>query len=228
LQTGHGDRRSLPNTVRLVSSARARLPRLPVINSEVCYEGIGACCREEVQRLMFWAGVLSGTCGHTYGANGIWQLNSAEEPYGPSPHGMSWGHTPWREAAQLPGSRQLGLARRLLERYEWWRFEAHPEWVRPHWTEEDYQLPYAGGIPGTVRIVYAPLAWGKPTMTGLEAGAHYHACLFDPVTGEETPLGAVDPAADGRWELPCPRLPIYQDWVIVLESPEARCRRTDG
>ena len=47
----------------------------------------------------------------------------------------------------MPGSAQLGLAKRLLERYEWWRFEPHPEWAEPHWTKENYSAPYAAGIP---------------------------------------------------------------------------------
>ncbi|NOY82068.1 MAG: DUF4038 domain-containing protein [Kiritimatiellaeota bacterium] len=217
LQTGHGDRRSLPNTVRLVTRARNTKPRMPVIEGEVCYEGIGGQCREEVQRLMFWACFLSGAQGFTYGANGIWQVNRREQPYGASPHGMAWGHTPWDEAARLPGGRQLGLARRLLERFRWWKFESHPEWVAPHWTAEDYLLPYAGGIPGEVRIIYWFCMWGMPEVREIEADASYRSFLFNPVDGSETDLGAVDPDAGGTWRLPISRPPIYQDWVLVLE-----------
>ena len=102
LQTGHGDRQSLPTTVDMVSERVTRQPSMPVINGEVCYEGIGEACRQEVQRLMFWTCLLSGAAGHTYGANGIWQVNTRETPFGPSPHGLAWGNTPWEEAYQLP------------------------------------------------------------------------------------------------------------------------------
>ncbi|HIE52506.1 MAG TPA: DUF4038 domain-containing protein [Armatimonadetes bacterium] len=222
LQTGHGDRRSIPNTVRLVTGAYARTPTLPVINGEVCYEGIGEACRQEVQRFMFWVCLLSGACGHTYGANGIWQVNTREAPFGPSPHGMSWGDTPWEEAYQLPGSGQLGLAKRLLERYEWWRFEPHPEWVEPHWTEDNYLAPYAGGIPGAVRVIFLPRGvWGV-TVKGVEAGVHYRAFLFNPARGEELKLGTVRPTEGGDWQVPLARPPIYQDWVLVLEKKEGR------
>jgi hypothetical protein len=219
LQTGHGDRQSLPDTVRRVTESHASEPRMPVLNSEVCYEGIGAQCREEVQRLMFWTSVLSGACGHTYGANGIWQVNRREQPFGPSPHGMAWGHTPWDEAAQLPGSRQLGLAKRLLERYEWWRFEPHPEWIEPHWTPENYAAPYAAGIPGKVRMIYWPCTWALPVVHNLETGVAYRAFLFSPVDGSEHDLGTVGAGADGDWHLPLNRQPIYQDWLLVLECP---------
>ena len=84
---------------------------MPVVNAEVCYEGILEASREEVQRLMFWADILSGAGGHTYGANGIWQVNTEQQPFGPSPHGRSWGDTPWTVAYRLPGSGQLGLGK---------------------------------------------------------------------------------------------------------------------
>lgn len=54
-----------------VTRAVATEPPLPVVNGEVCYEGILADSREEIQRLMFWSCLLSGAAGHTYGANGI-------------------------------------------------------------------------------------------------------------------------------------------------------------
>ncbi len=217
LQTGHGDRSSLPNTVKLVTEAYAREPRMPVVNGEVCYEGIGGASWQEVQRLMFWACMLSGAKGFTYGANGIWQVNRRSEPYGPSPHGMSWGHTPWDEAARLPGSRQLGLCKRLLERYDWPRFEPHLEWAEPHWTPDNYLRPYAGGIPGQVRILYWPLMWGAPKVKALEPDARYRAFLFNPVNGDEHDLGRVEPDPNGDWSIPLRRLPIYQDWVLALE-----------
>ncbi len=66
---------------------------------EVCYEGIQEASRQEVQRFMFWSALLSGTGGHTYGANGIWQVNTREKPYGLSPHGHSWGGPAWDIAA---------------------------------------------------------------------------------------------------------------------------------
>ncbi len=120
LQTGHGDRDAIPTTVATVRAAYDEDPRMPVLNGEVCYEGILEASRQEIQRFMFWACVLCGACGHTYGANGIWQVNTHERPYGPSPHGLSWGDTPWERAMHLPGSAHVSLGKQLLERYPWW------------------------------------------------------------------------------------------------------------
>lgn len=223
LQTGHSDRKCLPNTIDVVTDSYAREPPMPILNSEVCYEGIGEACRQEVQRLMFWSCVLSGAAGHSYGANGIWQVNTRAKTYGASPHGMAWGHTPWDEAAQLPGSRQLGIAKRVLEKLPWWRFTPHPEWVEPRWTKQSYDAPYAAGIPGEVRVVYMPLEWEAPTVVGLEPGLRYNARLVNPCTGEEQVIGAIQGDAAGKWPIgvgnkPWRTLPIYQDWVLVLQK----------
>jgi hypothetical protein len=214
LQTGHGDRTSLANTIRQVTGSLARTPKMPVVNAEVCYEGILEASREEVQRLMFWADILSGAAGHTYGANGIWQVNTEAQPFGPSPHGRSWGDTPWTAAYRLPGSSQLGLGKALLLRYEWWRFEPHPEWAEPHWSEKDYMQPYASGIPGEVRLVYAPASWNLPRLANLEPNVVYQGLLFNPSTGRETELGQIKADDHGKWQPPVP--PIVRDWVIVL------------
>src|SRR6201986_4204047 len=109
---------------------------MPVLIGEVCYEGIQEASRQEVQRYMFWSALLSGAGGHTYGANGIWQVNAPGNPYGLSPHGHSWGGPSWDIAAQLPGSAQVGLAKAILTRYSWWRLEPTPEKVASHWTKE--------------------------------------------------------------------------------------------
>ncbi|MHB9024446.1 MAG: apiosidase-like domain-containing protein [Armatimonadota bacterium] len=224
LQTGHGDRASLPNTVQRVTAEYTEPPFRPVIDSEINYEGIGEQCRQEVQRLFFWTCLLSGAAGHTYGANGIWQMNSRARLYGPSPHGMSWGDTPWEDAYQLLGSKQVGLAKRLLERFQWWRFEPHPEWVDPHWSEENYSAAYAAGIPREIRVIYFPPGtWTPGTVKSLEPNVAYHAFLFNPATGDEIDQGPVTPDANGDWQLPPTTaghrlFPIFQDWVLVLEA----------
>lgn len=218
LQTGHGGRASLPNTVRLVTEAYAQAPPMPVINSEVCYEGILEDSREEVQRLMFWASLLSGACGHTYGANGIWQLNEPGRPFGASPHGAAWGDTPWWDAAQLPGSAQLGLAKKLLERYQWWRLEPHPEWLAEHAGEANYELPYCAGIPGELRIIFTPRPRQRPVVQGLEPDVRYRAFYWNPSTAAEIEAGEVQGGEDGAWQ--APKVALMRDWVLVLERRE--------
>ncbi|MBC7327777.1 DUF4038 domain-containing protein [bacterium] len=217
LQTGHSDRWSIPNTIRLLNSSYSAEPVLPLINGEVCYEGIGEACRQEVQRFMFWVSFLSGACGHTYGANGIWQVNTKEKPYGPSPHGMSWGNTPWEDAYQLPGSHQLGLAKRFLERYQWWRFVPHQDWVEPAGTMDNWNGAYCAGIEGELRVIFLPSGvWGIKVKE-LEKNVRYRAFLFNPTNGEEIEMGVIRGDEKGTWQVPGVP-PIFQDWVLVLSA----------
>ena len=219
LQTGHGAWRSVPQTVGWVNDAYAAKPTLPFFNSEVCYEGIGESSRDEVQRYMFWTCMMLGACGHSYGANGIWQFNGREVPYGASPHGMAWGHTPWEEAYKLPGCRHVAAGKRLLEKFEWWRFEPHTEWIDPHLGEPDFFGASAAGIPGTVRVIYLPsiIPWDF-TVRQLEEGVEYSAVLHSALDGAVHPLGSVEADADGSWPVPLKMPPVYHDWVLILEA----------
>ena len=229
LQTGHFSHLSLPNTIKSLKFSLDQKPKMPVLVGEVCYEGTLEASREEIQRLLFWTCVLSGAAGHSYGANGIWQINRKEKPFGPSPYGVSWGEISWDEASQLPGSKQLGIAKKFLERYPWWQFEPHPEWIEIdkklefYAEDKDYFIPYAGGIPRKVRLFYFhPLLAGfsffdgLPLIKHLEPEVKYQAILFNPSNGTKYELGSVIPNKEGDWQLPT--LPIFRDWVLALEA----------
>ena len=217
LQTGHSDIESVPNTAKSVVRSVGREPVMPIVNSEVNYEGILGRCWQNVQRLCFYHSVLNGTAGHTYGANGIWQMSTQEEPYGPSPHGRCWGNTPWQEARDLPGSRQTGIGGRFIRRFPWWKFERHPEWVEPECDPSNAYSCVATGIPRELRIVYIPMLWDPPKIKAIEPDVKYKAWYFDPVRGEDIPIGNVQPDENGTWvsdRFP----PEVHDWLVVLKA----------
>ena len=224
LHPAHFGYPTLVDMVNIVESAVAEGPRIPVLVAEVNYEGEMDMNWHETQRFLFWSSILTGAGGHTYGANGIWQVNTPEKEFGPSPHGAHYGNTPWNEAYQLPGSGHLGNSKRLLERYAWWEFEPHPDWVEPRHTPENRMLPYAAGIPGKVRIFYLPgptiryVNRGEVTMTGLEADVHYRGFYFDVKAGKEYEAVALKGDAQGNCAMP--KAPIMWDWVFVLEADD--------
>ncbi|MGI8603176.1 MAG: DUF4038 domain-containing protein [Verrucomicrobiales bacterium] len=133
LQTPHGEREAVPPTVRTVRECYADKPVLPVINGEAAYEMLNGKIPAAWPRAMFWVCMMNGAAGHTYGANGIWQCNRRGEPHGPSPTAGSpptgYGVIPWDEAMNLPGSKQIGLGKKLLAQYRWHEFVPHPEWA---------------------------------------------------------------------------------------------------
>jgi hypothetical protein len=109
-----------------------------------------------------------------------------------------------------------------LARYPWPRFEPHPEWVEPHWTSEDYTLPYAAGIPDGVRLFYF---WGGHqarrwrgrayTLCGLPPGATYRTRFINPDTFAELPPISI--AASTSGSVSAPRPPSFRDWLLVIE-----------
>ena len=205
-QTGHGDVDILARTVATVRGSYGDTPTMPVLNSEVNYEGIMGRCNDEVQRLFFWCCVLSGACGHTYGANGLWQLNRPSRPHGNSPHGGNYGEVTWQDAMDLPGSQQLGTARQILEAYRWWNFTPHQEWIYETPEGDPKTQAYAAGISGEVGIIYGRESFwaSSPSIKESEWGADYRATFVHPVSGQKHPTkfaGSYSPPAGGDWLL---------------------------
>lgn len=222
LQTGHSGILSFPDTIKSIKVSLKKKPKMPVLIGEVNYEGILGSSRDDIQRLTFWSSILSGIAGYTYGANGIWQFNLKSKPFGKSPHGSKWGDIPWKEAYKLPGSKQVGLGKKFLEKYRWWEFHPHPEWVEIKWKQtffkkNKYFVPYAGGIPGKVRIIYlSPLFAPAGKVKRIEKNIKYKAFFYDPEEGVKYSEIEVKPDSKGNWEIP--RAPVFKDLVLVLEK----------
>jgi hypothetical protein len=227
-QTGHEPESAIGAMAALMRGSYEVRPAMPVIAGESSYDGLdmrewgGGVLSSDASRQMFWVGLMhNGAAGGTYGANGIWQLNRRNLPYGPSPHGRSWGSAPWDEAMRRPGSAQVGLAKQFFARYPWQRLEPKPDTVA--WGDnqpfKDNIRPYALGIGTDLRIVYVPRQ--RPIVVKqLVPQADYTASLFDPVTGVCSSLGTIKTNADGTWQhLP----PDHRhDWVLVLQRPTNR------
>lgn len=193
----------------------------PLVQGEIGYEGVFDGHWEDFQRFAYWVTMLNGGAGHTYGANGVWESYTNTHPF----HRIKWSFMTWEEGMNLPGSYQVGIAKQLLERYPWWRFEPHPEWVEPRSTtflepqdayfgfdrfynptewfkppEGRFDLAYAAGMPGEVRFIYIPSRGFNrtpPTILGLEPDVTYHACYWEPALGIKIDLGTVRRVSPG-------------------------------
>ncbi len=186
LQTGHGDVGSLGPTVDTARWTYAQEPTMPFLNSEVCYEGILDSCDDSVQRLMTWTSLLCGAAGHTYGANGIWQINRRDQPYGTSPNGTDYGQTSWDEALALPGSAQVGLAGRILQRFPW-------QQLRP--------LQEAASFEGdTVPVNWGTWIWDPESKSTEHAavGSRFFRHVFDVRAGRDVDQATLFVACDNN------------------------------
>jgi len=217
LHMGHNDRDSAAACIRVVRELRQAEPRIPVIPGEVVFEGIGWTNWQNTQRLCFWGSILSGAPGYCYGANGIWQFNRREEPFGKSPQGTTWGGDPWDVAMNYAGSAQVGIGKKLLEDYPYGRIEPHPEWITPAKPADRADFPpFAAGIPGELRLIYLLHNFARgASVAAIEPGVRYRAFWFDPVSGERHAIGRAQAGADGAWKVP--RTPGVWDFVLVLE-----------
>lgn len=104
-----------------------KLPVKPTFDAEPRYEDhpinwkpeLGYFNDFDVRQAAYWS-VLSGACGHTYGCHDIWQM------YDPAQHApIAFARTCWQIAMDLPGAKQMGYLRKLLESHPWW--ELHPD-----------------------------------------------------------------------------------------------------
>lgn len=225
-QTGHGGYFDLKPTVEMLDAAIHREPRMPVLNSEVCYEGIMGGNQHEVQRFLFWSSITTGAAGHTYGAQGLWGMSSRDEHY--SGAAGNWGDGVWQDVMHYPGATHLGIGQRFFARYPWWLLEPLVVDNLP----EGRISAFAAGIPGALAIYYLPAGCMPPDLSGtiatwngrlgaipINPAAQYHAYFFDPRTGVDLEIGPVQPDAEGRWTPP--KKPTMDDWVLVLED----CRK---
>ena len=199
----------------------AAKPTMPVINGEVHLRGVSGRIPAEIPRLMFWTCMSSGRAGHTYGANGIWQLNRRDPAlWQVTPWGHVWTDSLGRRNA-LAGFASNWPGQAASRRYPWQRLEPHPEWAA--WAQEasqatarsDFETPYTAGIPGELRITYAPLPRAVKIL-GLEGGRGYTARYFDPVTGKLSEASTVHADVTGTWTA-TPPPGTETDWVILLE-----------
>jgi hypothetical protein len=206
----------LEGTIALVEDAYAQDPPMVVVNGEPCYEGIMGSNWQDVQRLLFWTGMLSGLAGWTYGAQGIWQMNSSTDP---EHIRGSWGVGVWQEAMHYPGSRQVALGGRLLERLGWWTLRPV---VAPHVRERGRRSAF-GAASDDVALYYLASEFVAEEWRGVKGLAidvarfeGAQATWVDPRTLDEHPIGAVTPDPSGRWEVP--PTPSMEDWLLLVRS----------
>ena len=218
LQTGHSAYNSMLGTIQICKTACERR-RMPVINDEVCYEGICGSSGADIIRYSFLVSFCIGTIGHGYGANGIWQMNTPEAPFYNPRNKLSWGNTTWKDAYKLPGSRQAGNIKKLIEKLDWWNFRPHPEWLEKHCNYENLDNNFACGSDET-RFIFAPFLGktliGALLMKKLEKNVDYYTYLYNPIDHELIDCGITN--ADERGECRTPMVTLIQDWVVVMSK----------
>ena len=193
-------------------------PIKPVLNGEAVYEDIydklwapGDTTHVETFRIRpehirqaDYESILSGALvGMTYGGNGVWQWSTPENPGTHSPRYFV------TEAWQMPGSREVGVLKNLMQTYSWYRFiPAHDfiaasspaKTVVPVAVNKQYLMAYLP--PGTFSCsIYT---------RRFAATASYR--WINPATGETGPETSVVSGATPQVFYP----PDERDWLLVM------------
>lgn len=174
IQSGH----TKGNVEFLVQSALAAYrDACPFINLEPWYEGILGNFGASDQRYAFWMSVLSGACGHTYGAHGVWQLSDKDNFMG------HWGTSDWKTAMNYPGSGQLGTSATFLSKYPWHTLTPMPKLISPAWSPQHVNRPIAAVDAQSRMWIYVPAdqTSNTYTVTGIKPEP-YSVITIDPST----------------------------------------------
>jgi len=221
LQTGQSINRMF-NIVTRLAENRAMEPTLPIFCSEAYYEQATDPESAYHSRWQVWTAYLNGVAGFGYGAQGLWQFLDPRDPKGEPGKMTRHPPVPWREAICLPGSAQVGNARKLLTTFDWQTLEPYRNELRidgkPNWqpNAKDLTPPHAAHLDRSTWIVYVPRgnAKRKISLPINTARQTMQARWYDPRTGVKM-AARPDIRKDGS--LPGRPAPSGEDWVFVLE-----------
>lgn len=214
LQTGQSIDRMVNIATRLAEN-RALEPTLPIFCSEACYERATDPQSAYHSRWQVWTAFLNGAAGYGYGAFGAWQFYDPTDPEGETGK-VTKDLVPWRQAMALPGSAQVGHARKLLASLDWHTLEPCRDELRidgkPNRlpTAADLTPPHAARLGDAAWIVYLPRGNSARKIT-LPTAKTASAQWFNPRTGALS--APKTPTAAGT--LPTPPVPA-EDWVCLL------------
>ncbi len=201
---------------RRVLTDYALEPVKPTLIGEPRYENIihglrdsGPRVDDHEVRKAAWTGVLSGACGHTYGANGIFQFSREGEAARYQPH------VGWRTAMDFPGARHVGHVREFMESIDWTRLRPMPELI-PDNPDDGYHIPAAITDAGDLAVAYFPAYTATSVDLRRIGGEGVRAEWLNPRSGAQQEAGEFE-QDDPRLFMP-PTGDEDPDWVLVLRS----------
>jgi len=218
LQSGHRAFETVSKSNEFIKEYKQRFPDRPIIHGEVCFEGMFGSSRDDVQRLLFWSNVLQGLPGFSYGVEGIWQFNTPEQPFGPSPTGNVWGNVPWQTGMNYAGSKHLGQSAEFLRKLNWWELTPAPERVSYHADIKNIYDPYASELGNGLLLYFTKAGFrnNQLKILDLKPEQPYQYIYFDPITGTEYPPVKITANEQGEWVVGTP--PIMQDWALLISE----------
>jgi hypothetical protein len=236
-QTGHHERTYVRSYEWLSHDYNLDPPK-PCLDGEPCYEdhpimiGEGSDYRASAQRFTdhdtrraAYYALFAGACGHTYGANGVFQYfrYDMEDP----DHHARWGLNPdvntlhpnqfhsrysWQESLHFPGAAQMQHAKHLLLSRPYFERIPDPGLVREAERVGREVVCATRSQHGSYAMVYVPTTKSVDLDLSVLA-TNLRVWWFDPRTGQAHEAGTC-PNTARRFTPPAGG----PDWVLVLDD----------
>lgn len=218
IQSGHGNR-DAPN-YKAIARDLALQPPKPTLDGEPAYEDHPVRSDKtktewfdqwDVRKLCYW-GIFAGACGHTYGTHSIWAFWDGKNK---KPADQ---RTPWPEALHLPGSTQVGHARRLIESRPMLTRIPDQTLITSENPDGPDHVQATRDSTGSYAFIYS--ASGRPFKVVLTklTGRTLRAWWWDPRKGELAGDAIDFESSGGEREFTPPTSGAGQDWVLVLDD----------
>lgn len=224
-QTGHtfsGD-----DSARYIEKDYARTPIKPVLDGEPRYEDHPIRWRWDNPsawdenngyfndfdaRQAAYGALFAGACGHTYGANSVFQCyrNGQPDNFG--------ARREWCEALDLPGAAQMQHARNLMQSRPFFERVPDQSLLLSGEDESPNRILATRAIDGSYAMVYLPQGQNvtqNVTIDLQKLSDAPRAWWFDPRRGEAHETGA---------ESHCFEPPSPEDWILVLDDKSRNFR----
>jgi hypothetical protein len=214
IQSGHHERDA--DNGAMIAADYARKPDKPTLDGEPCYEDHPVNWKPELGHFEAWdvrkaayRALFAGACGHTYGANAIFQFWK-----GDTPDPKFKARRSWEEALSLPGADQMQQARALMESHSFEGRVPVQSLVAPD-NGEGADHAYALRGDGYA-FIYIPT--GRSVSVDLSSLGDVETRLswFDPRTGETNAMDAG--ATNQPASIEPPELGPEDDWVLIVET----------
>ena len=225
LQASHNSYESIKKGDTLLNESSKE--KIPAIMDEINYEGILRDNHDGVIRLSFWRAILNSSKGFGYGANGVWQVNKENEPFGPSPHGAAWGDIAYNVAIEFKGAKDISKSIELLKEYKWWKLK-RVNILTPIPPKDDIRAPIVASIDNRVYIAYFynPIApWDTHYTFTLQPNTKYEYYFFSPNTYNKSSPKEIVTNEVGEWQMVTP--PSLDDWVLILLNRSNENRKSN-
>ena len=192
----------------------------PFINGEPAYEAHpnnfkggfeGWLDESDVRRDLYYT-ICSGAAGYTYGAHPIWQFcNPRLNPP------INQPRLTWFEALELPGSRQIAIAKKLLDELPTVLREPADSFLNP---QDAPVLPAVAcrDVAGSWALVYLPESQVVDVKLSILAKLPATAVFINPRTGQVTGMEDIMEMEDTHRFLPPASFDGTRDCIVLLKQ----------